>query len=256
MSTFAVKESKDLQSLEKQLFNHILYSAIRTEQHLQIFMQHHVFAVWDFMSLIKAVQNLIAPTSIPWVPSKNPQFVNFINQLVIEEESDASYPTADNVPKSHFERYLDAMDEIGANTYIISRFINTLRNHGLETALEIPNIPTASREFMNFTFEIINSQQPHLIIAVLALGRENLVPQLFRSLQRNFLVDKNKTPNLYTYLDHHIQLDEQQHGPIATKLLAEVCAESSIKHTEAIEVAEKALVARLNFWDGIQQAIK
>lgn len=248
--------SNRFDSLQQQLANHPLYCAIRNKEHLKIFMEHHVFAVWDFMSLIKSVQSLIAPTTIPWVPSDHPRYVHFINQLVSEEESDDMYSnSAQSHPLSHFERYLEAMTEVGANTYIISRFINTLRDDGLDAALTIPKIPNTAKLFMTFTFDVIKRNQPHLIVAVLALGREGLVPQLFRSLQKNLLIDPTETPNLFAYLDRHIQLDEQEHAPLAKQLLQELCGNSRTKETESMEIAEQALVVRLKFWDGIYQSL-
>ena len=249
-------DSKQFDTLQEQLTNHPLYCAIGNREHLRTFMEHHVFAVWDFMSLIKSAQNLIAPTTIPWVPSNHPRYVHFINQLVSEEESDNMYSNnAYNPPRSHFERYLEAMTEVGANTYIISRFISTVRDEGLDAALTIPHIPKAAKQFMTFTFDVIKRNQPHLIVAVLALGRENLVPQLFRSLQQNLQIDQSNARNLFTYLDRHIQLDEQEHAPIAIKLLQELCAGSSLKQSESMAIAEQALAVRLEFWDGIYRLL-
>ena len=237
MSNYALelnRVSNLFDSLQQKLINHPLYCAIRNEEHLRIFMEHHVFAVWNFMSLIKSVQSLIAPTTIPWVPSDHPCYVHFINKLVSEEESDNMYSSCvQNHPLSHFESYLEAMTEVGANTYVISRFINTLRDDGLDAALKIPKIPNAAKLFMTFTFDIIKRNQPHLIVAVLALGRENLVPQLFRSLQKNLLICQTETPNLFAYLDRHIQLDEQEHAPIAKQLHRELCGNSKIKQTSS-----------------------
>ena len=248
--------SKRFDSLRQQLVDHPLYNAIHNKEHLKIFMEHHVFAVWDFMSLIKAAQKLIAPTTIPWVPSTNPRYVNFINLLVAEEESGSMYSNnASLYPLSHFERYLEAMKEVGANTYTISRFIGMTRNRGLDAAFTIPHIPNSAKHFMTFTFGVIQSNQPHLIIAVLALAREDLVPQLFRSIQQNMKIDQIEAPNLVAYLDRHIQLDEQEHAPIAKQLLQELCVGSRIKQTESIEVAEEALLVRLEFWNSIYQLL-
>ena len=248
--------SKKYESLQQQLVNHPLNCSIHNKKHLKTFMEHHVFAVWDFMSLIKAVQCLIAPTTIPWIPSVHPHYVHFINQLVSEEESDYMYSNNScNNPRSHFECYLEAMTEVGANTYLISRFINMVRDKGLDAALSIPHIPTVAKQFMIFTFDVINRNQPHLTVAVLALGREEMVPQLFRSLKQNLKIDKSNARTLFAYLDRHIELDEQEHGPIAVKLLQELCADSRIKQSESVEIAEQALAARLEFWDGIYQLL-
>ena len=248
--------SKHFDSLQQQLINHPLYSAIGNIGHLRIFMEHHVFAVWDFMSLIKSAQNFIAPTTVPWVPSDNFYYVQFINQLVSEEESDNLYSTnAHDHPCSHFERYLEAMTEVGANTNIISRFINIVRKEGLDAALTIPILPNPAIQFMTFTFDVIKRNQLHLTIAVLALGREDLVPQLFRSLPQNFPMNRSEVPNFFAYIDRHIQLDEQEHAPVAKQLLQELCEGSRAKQIESQEIAEQALAVRLKFWNEIYRLL-
>jgi len=42
---------KELSPLRVQLQNHSIYEAIHSIQDIRVFMEHHVFAVWDFMSL-------------------------------------------------------------------------------------------------------------------------------------------------------------------------------------------------------------
>ncbi len=245
-----------LTELQQQLACHPIYEAIQNTQDLKIFMQQHVFAVWDFMSLIKSAQQQIAPTTIPWLPSKHPQYVHFINQLVTEEESDSSYSdNSHKYPCSHFERYLDSMIEIGADTSVITTFIDTIRDNDIESALLSPKINQATKEFIKFTFDVIKRNQPHLTVAVLALGREALVPQLFRSLQINSSIFNNDAPQFFHYLQRHIQIDEQQHGPIAIKLLNELCANSSKKYSEAMDIAQQALTVRLEFWDAIHELL-
>lgn len=248
--------SSQFDFLRDRLANHPLYGAIQNQRQLQLFMEHHVFAVWDFMSLIKSVQNQIAPTTVPWIPSAYPHYAQFINQLVLEEESDPLVANNDhNHPRSHFECYLEAMMEIGANTYTISRFINTVRNDGLTVAFNIPKLPYAAKQFMKFTFEVIQRNQLHLTVALLALAREDLVPQLFHALQQNLHIERSKVKSLLVYLDRHIQLDEQEHAPMAKELLQELCADSSIKQKESMEIAEQALAVRLELWDSIYQLV-
>jgi hypothetical protein len=242
--------------LREQLKQHPLYSAISNEINLQVFMQHHVYAVWDFMSLIKSLQFHIAPTDVPWVPPKNPRYANFINQLVLEEESDYALTKSHSCTHaSHFESYRQAMVEAGADIHPISQFVDMVSKKGFETALQLADIPAPAKRFMSFTFDIINRKQPHLTATALAYGRESLVPQLFRSLQQGLQVSSSDAPVLYAYLERHIQLDEQEHGPLAVLMVQELCEGSSEKQAEARTVAEQALAARLDFWDGIHDAL-
>ena len=147
--------SSRYQSLLEQLNNHPLYSDLSYENNLKVFMEHHVYAVWDFMSLIKALQLHLVPINIPWIPTKYPRYTHFINQLVLEEESDkALTDTTTFTHASHFEAYLQAMTDIGANTQPILQFINIVETKGLETALQTQNIPHPAKRFMEFTFDI------------------------------------------------------------------------------------------------------
>lgn len=242
--------------LKHQLSSHRLYSNINSGKNLKIFMEYHVYAVWDFMSLIKSLQRHIAPTTLPWVPPKNPRYASFINQLVLEEESDyALTNSSGSTHASHFESYLHAMTEVGANIELITEFIALANDIGFDAAVKLSDIPAPAKKFMSFTFDIIERNKPHLLTAALAYGREDLVPQLFRSLEEGLLISPNQAPNLFAYLERHIQLDGDEHGPLAIQLLDELCEGSVQKYAAAIKVAEQALAARLEFWDGIDKVL-
>ncbi|MGH1537265.1 MAG: DUF3050 domain-containing protein [Gammaproteobacteria bacterium] len=248
--------SSKYQSLVKQLNDHSLYRFLNNENHLRIFMEHHVFAVWDFMSLIKALQLHLAPINIPWTPCKNPQHAYFINQLVSEEESDKPLTEiTDSNRTSHFEGYLKAMTDIGANTLPIKQFIKHIESNGFESAVQTQDIPKSAKNFMAFTFELIEYKQPHLLAAVLAYGRETLVPNLFHSILHGLQLKQNDAPNLHAYLTRHIQLDKHEHGPLAIRIADELCEHSANKRRESVEIVERALKSRLAFWDSIQTAV-
>ncbi|HEU5338367.1 MAG TPA: DUF3050 domain-containing protein [Sulfuricaulis sp.] len=243
-------------SLRENLTRHPLYDAIHNEKNLRVFMEHHVYAVWDFMSLIKSLQMHIAPTNLPWVPPKNSRYANFINRLVLDEESDHVLTNADgSTHTSHFEVYRQAMLETGADIHPISRFVNIVGDKGLETALQTVDIPTPAKRFMAFTFDIIGRNQLHLLAATLAYGREILIPQLFRSLLEGIQISRSNAPNLYSYFERHIQIDEQEHGPLAVLMVQELCEGSAEKQAEVMDVVEQALAARPDFWNGIYEVL-
>ena len=52
--------------LIEQINMHPLYKSIRSLPDLRIFMEHHVFAVWDFMCLLKELHRRIVSTRAPW----------------------------------------------------------------------------------------------------------------------------------------------------------------------------------------------
>ena len=102
-----------IESSQKELVNHKIYSKISSVDELKIFMENHIYAVWDFMSLLKALQVNLTCIKNPWIPSDNTQAARFINEIVLEEETDE---IKGGGVISHFELYLEAMKQIGANT--------------------------------------------------------------------------------------------------------------------------------------------
>ena len=110
-------------AIRRQIEGHALYREITTVVELRLFMEVHVFAVWDFMSLLKALQRCLTSVSVPWVPSPHPNSCRLINEIVLGEESDTY---ADGY-LSHFELYLEAMREAGADTGPIKRLVGQLQ---------------------------------------------------------------------------------------------------------------------------------
>ena len=139
--------------LSKKLESHQVFTNLNTLSELRLFMEHHVFAVWDFMSLLKKLQEIYVPHGSPWVPNPNGNVVRFINEIVMEEESDQSYGSKGESYSSHFEIYLEAMKEVGASTNIIDSFLDQVRSDGIEKALNFNLVPEPSREFMGYTFD-------------------------------------------------------------------------------------------------------
>lgn len=244
------------QALRSRLADHPLYDALCSITALRVFMEHHVYAVWDFMSLVKTLQAQVAPSSIPWVPPDNPRLAHLINQLVLEEESDhALADPSGHVFASHFESYCVAMSEIGADILPVTHFIHQSRCDGLVTAMQTTGVPEPAKRFMSFTFKIIRHGQPHQLAAVLAYGRESLVPQMFQSILAGLQVGQQAAPVLHRYLHRHVELDGNEHGPLAVRLVEDICGRDVSKRQQAMDSAADALQARLAFWDGIYQAI-
>ena len=243
-----------IQSFKSRLETHPIYDAVKTLQDLRIFMQHHVYSVWDFMSLIKYLQNIIAPVQYPWVPQGDGNVRRFINELVLEEESDQT--TSEKTFSSHFELYLTAMEEIGADTHCVKSFIETIQSNGIDAALNLDCVPAASRVFTRQTFDFIDSGKPHNVAAALALGREHIIPCMFRAILKYAGVTDQQAPVFHFYLNRHIHLDEDFHAPLSLKLLNGLCQSDAAKFSEAIAAAEVAVEARLTFWDGVLKQIQ
>ena len=116
--------SIDLGDARERLVRHRIYGLVNSAARLRRFMESHVFAVWDFQSLLKAMQQRLTCTSIPWVPTADAEARRLVNEIVLDEESDA---LPEGGSASHFELYLHGMRNAGADTGPIDRMIETLR---------------------------------------------------------------------------------------------------------------------------------
>lgn len=238
------------------LDRHPVYAAITDRGELACFMEHHVFSVWDFMSLVKYLQGVVAPTRCPWLPAKDTAVRRFINELVLEEESDAAPGDAAALRfTSHFELYCAAMREVGAREENIDAFMKRLYHEDIDTVLAQASMPEPARRFTRTTFDFIKSGKPHVVAAALALGREHIIPDMFRAILARTGVSEARAPSFHYYLNRHIHLDEDLHGPLSLQLLNELCAGDPAKVAEATAAAQQAIVARITFWDGVLAAI-
>ncbi len=244
-------------SFKEQLEHHPVYKAVNTIEALRVFMEHHIYSVWDFMSLIKYLQNIVAPAAWPWLPAGDSDVRRFINELTLEEESDM-LPEEDGKPAraaSHFELYCRAMEEVGASPAAVLQYIEQIKSSGIDNALVKASIPQASRQFNRHTFDFIQSGKPHTVAAALALGREHIIPCMFRSFLRDMAVTEQQAPIFYFYLNRHIHLDEDFHAPLSLRLLDALCGDDPVKEQEAIDAAHQAVAFRIEFWNGVQDEI-
>ena len=247
-------DSDIVKSLKDELNEHPIYKAVETTEDLRCFMEHHIFSVWDFMSLVKYLQSVIAPSQTPWVPPADADLSRFINEIVLEEESD-EMPDGHTF-MSHFEMYLLAMEEVGADTSKIRNFVQEVQKNGIEVALKLPDIPEASRVFTTSTFSFIVEGEPHHAAAAFSLGREDIIPLMFKAILKKMGVSKKIAPMFHYYLERHIHLDEGFHGPLAMRLLNQMCNEDAVKIDQAVASAKRAVEARIAFWDGVLAAMK
>jgi hypothetical protein len=245
----------EISPYSKQLLNHPLYREITTPEDLRIFMEHHVFAVWDFMSLLKSLQETLTRTTTPWFPVGNPEVRYLINEIVLAEETDINMF---GKRQSHYEMYLDAMHKAGANTQKISTFIQQLEEGAeISPLLSTSQFPESIKQFLKLTFNIIQDARPHQIAAAFTFGREGLIPEMFNSIisrvQENF--PKEDLDLFKYYFDRHIELDADEHGPMAFKMVEELCGEDPVKWQEVQQTAKACLQSRIKLWDGIQHEL-
>ncbi|MES2627729.1 MAG: DUF3050 domain-containing protein [Bacteroidota bacterium] len=244
-----------IEPLRKQLVEHPLYASINSLDDLQIFMEHHMFAVWDFMSILKALQNELTCTSIPWVPKGTPALRRLINEIVHGEESDED---KSGRAASHYELYHEAMKLAGADTSVIDGVLaDIMSGSTVSQAMAKANIPDSVKQFVAFSFETIDSKKTHNIAAIFTFGREDLIPDMFTALVKDLSAKfPGKLDALVYYLERHIELDGGEHGPLALTMIAELCGNDPQKWAEALEASNKALEVRIALWDGILEEVK
>ena len=243
-----------IKPLQARLLEHPLYTTIRTPEHLRLFMESHVFAVWDFMSLLKSLQSRLTCVSVPWSPTAFPESRRFINEIVLGEESDLFEGRA----ISHFELYLEAMDEFGADTAPMRALLEHPTTNGA-TSLHAfrmpPDAPAEARQFVDTTFELIRSGSLGAQAAAFTFGREDVIPDMFRSLVRELDGKSGKLTRFIWYLERHIEVDGEDHGPLSLRMVENLCGQSEQNWHEAAAAAEAAIEARIRLWDGILERI-
>ena len=244
-----------LQPLKGRLLQHPLYDKIRTLDDLHCFLEHHVYAVWDFMSLLKALQQQLTCTTTPWLPVGNPEVRYLINEIVVAEETDLAM---DGKRQSHFEMYLDAMNQCGANTLAVQRFLEDIqKTQNIFVSIKHAEVHPKVRAFLDFTFRVIEEGKAHKIAAAFTFGREDLIPTMFTEILKNFQQNFPQTDlsKLIYYFERHIELDSDEHGPMAMQMITELCGDSATKWNEVLEVSQQALEKRLGLWDAIEEMV-
>jgi len=230
---------------------HALYARLRDREAIRTFLEHHVFAVWDFMSLLKSLQRNLTCVAVPWVPTGPTGSRRLINDIVLVEESDELRGGF----ISHFELYVAGMSEAGADTSTIDAFIALVRAGAtVEAALVEASVPAPAAAFVALTWDIIATAPVHCQAAAFAFGREDLIPDMFQQV----VTVNESVGGLDTFVDYlarHIEVDGEEHTPMAMQMLADLCGDDDAKWDECAVTVTRALQARAKLWDGILAAI-
>ena len=247
--------NNSIESQKSALLQHSLYNKVKTIEDLHTFLESHVYAVWDFMSLLKALQSQLTCTTTPWFATKNPETRYLINEIVLAEETDL---TLDGKRQSHYEMYVEAMEACGADTNKIKIFLSEIQSlQNIFVAIKKSDLHPSIKAFLDFTFRVIEEGKPHEIAAAFTFGREDLIPGMFHAILKNFQeqfpeIDLSK---LVYYFERHIELDADEHGPMAMQMITELCEEDPQKWKEVEEVSILALEKRIDLWDAIEEII-
>lgn len=218
-------------------------------------MEHHVFAVWDFMSLLKALQQRLTCITVPWTPSLEGtgEAGKFVNQIVLGEETDDD---GHGGCTSHFDLYYRAMAAFGARTHLMDQLLQAVRSGiPVDEALRDAAFPSSVRKFVQFTFRVIATGDVRRIASAFTYGREDLIPDVFRRIVDRVGEQSGGLERFRYYLDRHIAVDSGEHGPMAERLMQSLCGDDESRWRSAEEAAIGALTARIELWDGILAAV-
>jgi len=237
---------RSLAPRREALVAHRIYESLDSVEALRHFMSAHVFAVWDFMSLLKSLQRRLTCTELPWLPPAHREAARLINEIVLGEESDEVAP---GQYASHFEIYRDAMTEVAAEAGPIDRFLARIQS-GSPIDAALVEVAPAPRAFVTATFAQL-ARPTHELAAAFLFGREQLVPVMFERALAAIDQAGLAAPKLRWYLARHIEVDGGDHGPKAERLLCALCGDAEARWADAARAATIALEARAALWDGV-----
>ena len=238
-------ETEDLRSA---LLQHPVYARICDVAALQIFMQHHVFAVLDFMWLLKRLQKEQTCIKNPWLPSQNSDLTRFVNEIGLGEESDED---GGGRFCSHFALYLNSMKDVHANPDALHQFTQSLRSGvSVPDALAMANTPISVKNFVGFTHHVASSCSAAEVACVFCFGREDIIPEMFQRLLSSFEDAHLQVPALSYYIRRHIELDGDHHGPLARSMVNLLCHDSATTG-QCIQTTRTAIQRRIQLWDGV-----
>jgi hypothetical protein len=243
--------------LRQALLDHPLYTDVVSVGDLRRFMEDHVFAVWDFMSLLKRLQQDLTCTRFPWFPAHDARAARLINDIVIGEETDDD---PDGSYASHLDLYLRAMEDIGASTVQFDNFCSMVRSGvPVDTSLTRSGAARHVHRFVTHTMAMATNGRTEEVLAAFFYGREDIIPEMFRRLLKalhDAQHDNDSLRYFIYYIGRHIELDGDSHGPKGRELLEHLVANSPDKAERAMRAACSSIEARIGLWDGTLSGLR
>ncbi len=254
MNSHIALVNERIKATRSELLSHPVYARIKNLSDLQRFSESHVFAVWDFMSLLKSLQINLTCVSLPWMPVGTADTRYLINEIVTGEESDVDQ-AGNRI--SHFELYLQAMDQMGASTKDIQSLVAALqKGNSVDQAISETDLPASVKSFLSYTFEVVQHAPVHVQAAVFTFGREDLIPDMFmRILEQLHAEAPEQLAIFHYYIERHIEVDGGHHTHLAQQMVASLCGNDAQKWQEATDASLKSLEMRKVLWDGIVHSL-
>lgn len=231
---------KNIAEYHDSLVRHPCYGQLNRIENLQLFMQTHVFAVWDFMSLLKSLQRKLTCVEVPWRPTQYPEkLTRLINEIVLGEESDLDWK---GEAKSHFNMYLEAMKEVGADDSLLKNWLESY---------DASELPPEIWNFISYHLDLAQHGKIEEVAGAFFWGREKLLPDVFTSIVNVIKNSSLNCPALIYYFQRHIELDGDHHGPMSLECLEILCGNDLEMRERAMVAACKSLRLRHELWDGL-----
>ncbi|MFL0162340.1 DUF3050 domain-containing protein [Aquirufa salirivi] len=248
MENQLLRLTSELEGERNKLLSHPIYAKISDLAGLQKFTQIHVFAVWDFMSLLKSLQIGLTSVQLPWIPVGSADTRYFINEIVLGEESDVD-EQGNRI--SHFELYQKAMIQMGASTVSIDLFIEKVREGtNIQDAIQEISLHPHVQSFLEYTFDIALHAPIHVKAGVFTFGREDLIPSMFHQLlERLYTEVPEQVSTFRYYIERHIEVDGDHHSHLAMDMVSQLCGNDENKWEEVLQASKKALEIRYLLWD-------
>lgn len=238
-----------LRETSAALHVHPVFGMVHSMRDLRTFMRWHVFAVWDFMSLVKRLQIDLTCVSLPWMPPKYPKAARLINEIVLGEESDE---TLHHTHASHYDLYLEAMQQVGIEPTEMRAFLDELQACGdVPEALRRAHVPAAIGDFVRATLATAESGTTAEVLGSFFYGRENVIPRMFQALLSKWSIDETSVPTFVYYLKRHIELDGDAHGPAAEAIIDDIVADNLDQRLALVRASISAVEARIALWDAL-----
>lgn len=244
----------EIEDLKSELAAHCLYTKLQHMEDIHIFMEHHVFAVWDFMSLAKALQLHLDATQVIEKQTDNSKILGFVNGILTGGETD---PNKKEIVLSHLEMYLELMDEIGANTTNIKKLIaSSAAGLDIHEAMQIAQLTDEQQRILNFTQTIIATNEIHKIAVAATLVPEGMISNRFlKILKETEERDNLLVPKFKNYLNRYKAIDGNDYGLLSLEMVTHFCDSDGKKWVDILDIAMKTLSHRIYLWDAIVDEI-